>query len=148
MVVSLGASFSSCVAFVRRGRTQGVERPDKLWGNHATDLAVFIPWAMLHKGADVHAVARVIRTCIKSELKILQAGYDQFETHRLQCAKNKMLFCWNSWYKAGSEICGADFGSKLIEFEWLNTYHHMGGEIGLVNTSLAMMGKQGRYFLL
>jgi len=136
------------VVFVRRGRKQGVERPDEFWGNHATDLAVFIPWTMLQEGASVHGVARVIRECIKSELKILAASYDQFETHRLNCAKNKMLMCWNTWYKAGSEMCGADFGSKLIEFEWLNTYHHMGAEVALVNTSLAMMGKQGRYFLL
>jgi hypothetical protein len=134
-----------CMSFARRGRTQGVKRADKHWGNHATDLGVFIPWTMLVKGADVLAVTRVIRQCIKSELELLKAGYEQYEKHRLDCAKNKMLFCWNSWYRAGSEMCGADFGGRLTEFEWLNTYHHMGAEVALVNTSLAMMGHQGLY---
>mmetsp|Transcript_61853 Transcript_61853/g.152296 ORF Transcript_61853/g.152296 Transcript_61853/m.152296 type:complete len:546 (+) Transcript_61853:138-1775(+) len=114
---------SAYVALLADHRGRGLD-PDT-WGNATVDLSLFIPWEHLESG-DVMGVARELRRQIKSEFDLLQRDLAAFNARRMESAKKKRLFCWNSWVKAGTTIVKSDFGDMdtLEDFEWLNLLHH------------------------
>jgi hypothetical protein len=86
---------------------------------------------------DVRAAALLIRKQIKDEFHLLEHNIDAFNDRRFESATNKRLFCWNSWHKAGSSMCTADFGEDMLEFEWLNLFNHIDTDTVLVNAATA-----------
>lgn len=125
------------IALLADHRGRGLDETQ--WGNGTVDLSIFVPWTLIMEG-NVAAVAQSVREQIKSEFHMLQNDLDAFNKHRFASAKNKRLFCWNSWQKAGRDMCTSNFGGSLCEFEWLNLLHHVDIDTVLTVPSLAQFG--------
>jgi len=93
---------------------------------------------------DVQAVALLIRKQVKDELALLEKDLAEFNERRSDCATNQRLFCWNSWHKPGSNMCRADFGEDMLEFEWLNLFNFVDPTTVLVNASTAKVDSEFR----